>query len=246
MVSRVTRAEVLRELVANGGSYGPERLCQLATELDLPTSDVLVIARRPVPEHLLPPDRDPSVMREFAYRVTHCNHTQLASLKDFVLSLAPGTARTDATPPEAAATPSASGRFADILDGLMRNRGFGMRQLPFTGLSLATIRGLLGGSHSPYMLQQLKAMAGPLGWRFEDLAVVADEPLGDFNDCSALCRHVGTVYIAAIPLTTPQLVCAANEADRLSRRVDHGIWRPAAEVVDCPDDRGPHPSSLTM
>ncbi|GAA2417331.1 hypothetical protein GCM10010191_29880 [Actinomadura vinacea] len=122
------------------------------------------------------------------------------------------------------------GGFAGILDGLMRNRGFGMREMPFAGLSRGTIHGMPKGRYQT--LQQLNAMAGPLGWRFEDLAAVAGEPLGTFNDCSALCRHVGKVYVAAIPLTSEQLVQAVVEADRLSGRIDEGSWQPVAMKID--------------
>jgi hypothetical protein len=110
--------------------------------------------------------------------------------------------------------------------------------MPFTGLSKSTINGML--KEGRRNLQQLKAMAGPLGWRFEDLAAVAGEPLGTFNDCSVLCRHAGRVYVAAIPLTADQLKRAAVEADRLSGRIDHGAWQPVVMEADpCPDEMMP-------
>ncbi|MFJ8104819.1 hypothetical protein [Streptomyces sp. NPDC096132] len=233
------RAEVLRELVAQGRSHSPERIHELAADLGLLAADLFVIAGRPVPAHLLPPARDAEVLREFTYRVTFCGHAQLASLQEFVLSQAsagPGPA--PEVPHDARSAPSGTDRFADILDGFLRNRGLGIRELPFAGLSVSTIRGMLGGRF--HNLQQLKAMAGPLGWTLEDLAAVAGEPLGGFGDCSTLCHHVGRVYLAAIPLTTAQLVRAAAEADRLSGREDRGAWRPAAQQVDdCPDGGGP-------
>ena len=119
----------------------------------------------------------------------------------------------------------------------MRNRGLGIHEMPFTGLSMSTIHGMrYRGLQKVY---QLKAMAGPLGWTLPDLAAVAGEPLGPFDDCSTLCHHFGRVYMAAIPLTTPQLIQAAVEADRLSRRTDHGAWQPwNAETDACPDGVG--------
>jgi hypothetical protein len=64
-------------------------------------------------------------------------------------------------------------------------------------------------------------------------------PLGLYNDCSTVCHHVGRAYMAAIPLTTSQVVQAAEEADRLSGRPDHGAWQPwNAETDACPDGVG--------
>ncbi|MEU5993849.1 hypothetical protein ABZ806_33170 [Spirillospora sp. NPDC047418] len=233
----MTRAEVLRDLVARGRQFDAARLHALAEELSLPASDIFVIAGHSVPAHLLPPDRDRKVMREFAYRVTYCDHAQLASLKDFVSSLASTSPAPAAEIPEdAEAAPPGMSGFPRIFNGLLHNRGFGVSELPFAGLSQSTINGMLSGRW--YSLQQLKAMAGPLGWNFEDLAAVAGEPLGAFNVGSVLCRHVGRVYVAAIPLTTAQLRLAAVEADRLSGREDRGAWQPWVENL-CPDGSSP-------
>jgi len=51
------------------------------------------------------------------------------------------------------------------------------------------------------------------------------------------CHHLGRVYVAAIPLTTTQLIEAAKQADRLSARPDQGVWRPVAQgfAKECPD-----------
>lgn len=227
---------MLRALVAKGREYDSARLHELGTALGLPASDLFVVAGRSVPAHLLPPARDSEIVRDFTYRVTFCDHAQLAFLEGFVsvLASAGSASATDMAHDLEAAPPAMEG-FSAVLDGLMRNRGLGIREMPFTGLSVSTINGMLSGRwHS---LQQLKAMAGPLGWRFEDLAAVAGEPLGTFDDCSALCRHAGRVYVAAIPLSTVQLMQAAAEADRLSGRNNQGAWRPVATPPDpCPDE----------
>jgi hypothetical protein len=235
----MTRAEVLRDLTATGREHDPARLRRLAAELGLPASDMFVVAGRPVPAHLLPPARDHQIMREFAYRVTFCDHAQLASLEAFVSALSsPGPTPTSDVPHDVTAAPPGTDGFASVLAGLMRNRGFGLHEMPFTGLAKSTINGMLKGRW--HNLTQLKAMAGPLGWRVEDLAAVAGEPLGAFNDCSILCRHTGRVYIAAIPLTTDQLKRAAVEADRLSGRTAHGAWQPVVMEADpCPDETVP-------
>lgn len=224
---RVERADVLRDLVTNGKDHDPARLDELGTKLGMLVSDVLVVAGYPVPVHLLPPPRDREIMRAFAYCVTFCDHAQLASLKSFVFSLpSAGPVPLLPVPQKMEAARPGEDRFPDILGGLMHNRGFEVREMPFTGLSLATIYGMLNGRH--HRLQSLNAMAGPLGWTLEDLAAVADEPLGQFGDCSTLCGHVGQVYMAAIRLTTEQLVQAGKEADRLSGRTDQGSWRPVS------------------
>lgn len=120
----------------------------------------------------------------------------------------------------------------------MLNRGLGARNMPFTGLSRSTSHGMVKGRW--YSAQQLKAMAGPLGWTFEDLIAVAGQPLGNWTVSGILCRHVGKVYVAAIPLTSGQLFQAAVEADRLSGREDHGAWRPGNFEPDpCLNDGAP-------
>ncbi len=66
---------------------------------------------------------------------------------------------------------------------------------------------------------------------------MAGEPRGDGGVAGTLCRHVGQVYVAAIPLTSEQLLQAAIEADRLSSREHHGAWKPFNFQPDpCPDD----------
>ena len=234
----MTRAVVLRDLMANGTGFGPERLRATAVELGLPLADVLVVAGQPVPAELLPPERDPEILRAFTYRVTYCDHRQLAVLEEFVRSLAAespaaGVARDAAPGPD---------RFADIFNGLLRNRGLGRRELPFAGLSMSTIVGLQQGRW--HNLKQLAAMAGPLGWQLADLAVLAGEPDPADNGRFLLCHHYGRVYLAAVPLTSDQLVQALWEADRLSGRVDHGAWQPVVTTrVDCPDEAGAVPGS---
>ncbi|MER7365130.1 hypothetical protein [Nonomuraea wenchangensis] len=230
----MTRAEMLSNLVVEGRRYDLAKLRELAAELDLPLADVLVVAEHPVPACLLPPPRDGRALCEFAYRVTHCDHAQLASLEASVSRLVSADSSSGRGVSDAgAATASDRDGFAGVLDGLLRNRGFGVMELPFAGLSRSTINGMLNGRW--HTLQQLKAMAGPLGWRYEDLAAVAGEPLGAFNDCSMLCHHVGRVYVAAIPLTTAQLIEACAEADRVSGREDQGAWRPWGRPL-CPGE----------
>ena len=64
-----------------------------------------------------------------------------------------------------------------VLDGLMVNRGFGLKELPFMGLSRSTICGaLIADERDEHRWPRLDKMAGTLGWRFEDLLAVADEP----------------------------------------------------------------------
>ena len=82
----MTRAEVLRDLLDHGRDYDMPRLEESAVELGLPMADVLVVGGQPVPGHLLPPDRDNDVVREFVYRVTYCNHPQLAALRELARS----------------------------------------------------------------------------------------------------------------------------------------------------------------
>ncbi|MGC4808788.1 hypothetical protein [Micromonospora sp. DT233] len=226
----MTRARILRDLLASGRECDVRRLEEHAVELHLPVADVLVVAGHPVPGHLLPPERDSNVMRGFAYRVTYCNHPQLAALGEFLLAL-PREGTTQEPAP--ARDPAAPDPFPAVLQGLMRNRGFGVREFPFVGLSVSTIRGMLGGRN--HRLSQLQAVAGPLGWRVADLAVLADEPLRPLDYGPMFCRHVGAVFLAAVACTTEQLVRAAREADRLSAREDHGAWQPVSEGIhDCP------------
>ncbi|MEV0398279.1 hypothetical protein [Polymorphospora rubra] len=227
----MTRSKVLRNLLNNGRDYDTPRLEEIAAKLGLPVADVLVVGGHPVPGYLLPPDRDRDVLRAFTYRVTFCNHLQLGALREFLLALpnegmAPG--------PRSARDPADPDPFPAVLDGLMRNRGFGVREFPFVGLSMSTIRGMLGGAW--HRLSQLQAVAGPLGWSTADLAALAGEPLQPLDYGPMFCHHVGAVFLAAVPCTTEQLVRAAREADRLSARKDHGAWQPVSEGIDdCPD-----------
>lgn len=79
---------------------------------------------------------------------------------------------------------------------------------PFAGLSMATIRSsmLTHDRRSEHRWFQLNHIAGPLGWRIE------------------------------------QLIEAAKQADRLSRRPDQGAWRPvsAGSAKQCPDMARPN------
>ena len=234
----MTRAEVLRDLVADGHGYGHDRIRELSDELGLLVADLLVIAGQPVPASLLPPARDPEVFDEFTYRVTFCNHAQLAALESFALSLSPARRTASPAPRDPVSAPPGADRFPGIFTGLMRNRGLGIWNMPFTGLSRSTIHGMATGRW--YSADQLKAMAGPLGWTFEDLVAVAGQPLGNWTAAGTLCRHVGKVYATAILLTSGQLFQAALEADRLSRRKDHGAWKPWNPRPDpCPNDDSP-------
>ncbi|MEU3455179.1 hypothetical protein ABZ671_16530 [Micromonospora sp. NPDC006766] len=190
----MTRTEVLRDLLDNGRGYDTPQLEAIAAELGLPVADVLVLAGHPVPGHLLPPDRDREVMRAFVYRVTYCNHPQLAALREFLLAMPDeGTA----PEPRPARDPADPDPFPAVLHGLMRNRGFGWREFPFVGLSMSTIRGMLGGAW--HHLSQLQAVAGPLGWSKEDLAALAGEPLRPLDHGPMFCHHVSAVLLAAVP-----------------------------------------------
>ncbi|MEV4542953.1 hypothetical protein [Micromonospora echinaurantiaca] len=227
----MTRTDVLRDLLDNGRDCDPPRLEAIAAELGLPVADVLVVAGHPVPGRLLPPDRDKNVMRAFAYRVTHCKHPQLATLREFLLPMPDEGA---APEPRPARDPADPDPFPAVLHGLMGNRGFGVREFPFVGLSMSTIRGMLGGAW--HRLSQLQAVAGPLGWSTKDLATLAGEPLRPLEHGPMFCHHVGAVFLAAVRRTTEQLVRAAREADRLSARENHGAWQPVSEGIDdCPD-----------
>lgn len=227
----MTRTVALRDLLDNGRDCNTPRLEAIAAELGLPVADVFVVAGHPVPGDLLPPDRDKTVMRAFAYRVTYCNHPQLAALREFLLAMPDEGAALQPRPARDLADPDP---FPAVLHGLMRNRGFGVREFPFVGLSISTIRGMLGGAW--HRLSQLQAVAGPLGWSTEDLATLAGEPLRPLEYGPMFCHHVGAVFLAAVPRTTEQLVRAAREADRLSAREDHGAWQPVSVgTYDCPD-----------
>jgi hypothetical protein len=227
----VTRTGLLLDLLDNGQHYGLSRIEEHAAELNLPLADVLVVAGHSVPGHLLPPARDRNLLRDFAYRVTYCSHPQLAELRDFLDALpAVGTQ----PEPRPARDPVDPDPFPAVLRGLMDNRGLGLREFPFVGLSRSTVRGMLGGAW--HRLPQLQAVAGPLGWRVADLAVLARERLQPLDHGPILCHHVGAVFLAAVPCTTEQLVHAAREADRLSVREDHGAWQPVSYGVEqCPD-----------
>lgn len=238
------RGEILRDLVEHGTGTGPERCAEIASELGLLTSDALAIAGHPVPAQLLPPQRDARVMKEFAYRASHCNHTQMAALIDYIRALpaTPADQPTPAGPERKVYAQPDAGPFAAVLDGLMRNRGFGPKELPFMGLSLSTIYGsmLTYDRRDEHRWFQLSNMAGPLGWRFEDLTAVAHEPPSDRPRYAMHCHHLGQVYIAAIHHTTEQLIEIAKQADRLSQRPDQGAWRPVANgfAKECPDLTG--------
>ncbi|RSM84893.1 hypothetical protein DMH04_18675 [Kibdelosporangium aridum] len=209
----MTRAEVLQDLLANGTEHSSGTLRRSAAELDLPLADLLVIAGHPVPAHLRPPERDPEAVYAFINRGTYFSHSQLASLKDFVVSLAEERPAVEAV--ESAALirkPSGSG---EIVTGFIQNRGFPVDRLHYvTALAKSTIRRLLHGS--PIGPRALRVVAFLLGWRFADLAVVAGvEPEPGEVVRGLPCHHLGQVFIAAIPLTTEQLWQAVAEADRI-------------------------------
>jgi len=145
-VIAVARSEILWDLLTNGRRYDTSQLEQHAVRLGLPMADVLVVAGHQVPGRLLPPDREQNALRALAYRVTYCNHGQLAALHEF-LSALPALGTPPA--PRPARDPADVDPFPAVLQGLMDNRGFGLRELPFVGLSMSTVRGMLhGASHS--------------------------------------------------------------------------------------------------
>lgn len=232
------RDTILRSLAASGTDTAPRRLTELAAELDIPAADLLVVAGHPMPADLLPPVRDANAMRRFAYLATFCDHSQLGALDDFIRSLPRTTAQDLSGPPRWPSPHPPQTPFATVLGGLMHNRGFSIRELPFMGLSLSTIHGMLRHANpSPHRQQQLRSMAGVLGWSLRDIFAIADEPYSaDFRP-RMHCRHLGRVFMTAVPLTTAQLVEAATEADRLSARKDHGAWQPISEgfATECPD-----------
>ncbi|WP_327267102.1 hypothetical protein OG444_39925 (plasmid) [Streptomyces sp. NBC_01232] len=232
------RATILSSLAASGTETTPQRLTELAAVLDIPAADLLVVAGQPVPAKLLPPERDAGVMRQFAYRVSYCDHSQLAALEAFVRSLPRVAASEPFMQPTGPGRRPAETRFAAVLGALIRNRGFGIRELPFIGLSLSTLHGMVWRwDPSPHRQQQLSAIAGPLGWTLPDLFAVADEPYSEELRPMLHCRHLGRVFAVAVPLTTAQLIETAEEADRLSVRADHGVWQPVSQgfAEECPD-----------
>lgn len=241
---RVERAALLRRLAARGADADPARCAELAAKFGMLVPDLLVVAGHPVVGDLLPPERDARVMKEFAYRATFCDHAQMAALVDFI-RLPPSAPPDPALPPAAPSKvywrPEAS-YLATVLYGLIRNRGFGPRELPFMGLSQSTIFGLLSGRTTAHEHRwfQLSAMAGPLGWKFEDLLAVAGEPFSERGRYVMHCHHLGQVFVAAAGLTTGQLMEAAKQADRLSGRVNQGAWRPFSHgcAMACPDLTG--------
>ncbi|MHA6762662.1 hypothetical protein [Streptacidiphilus sp. PAMC 29251] len=234
------RADILRDLTAKGADTAPQHLADLSERLGILTSDLLVVAGQPVPAELLPPERDARVLKELAYRASYCDHAQLAALESFVEALPRGGQ--DTSPPSAAsrvplARPDA-GPFAAVLAGLLRNRGFGPRELPFLGLALSTIYGALTFDRpDEHRWFRLSRLAGPLGWRLPDLLAVADEPFSERPGVAIHCHHLGRIFMAAVPLATEQLIEAVRAADRLDVRQDQGVWRPVAPgfAEECPD-----------
>src|ERR1700739_3278444 len=106
-----------------------------------------MVAGHPVPGDLRPSERDARVVKEFAYRASFCDHAQMAALVDFIrlpLSAASHPSLPTAAPRKVCWRPEAS-YLATVLDGLIRNRGFSPWELPFMGLSLSTVFGVLSG-----------------------------------------------------------------------------------------------------
>ncbi|MGW4690733.1 hypothetical protein ACWEPM_38480 [Streptomyces sp. NPDC004244] len=234
----MNRAILLRSLAARRTDATPQQLTELAAELNIPAADLLVVAGHPVPAELLPPERDTTVMRRFAHRVSHCDHLQLAALEAFIRALPRATAPEPFVQPGWPGRRPAETRFAAVLGALILNRGFSIRDLPFLGLSLSTLHGMVWRwDQSPHRRQQLSAVAGPLGWSLPDLFAVADEPYPEGLRPMVHCRHLGRVFAAAVPLTTAQLNETAEEAYRLSAREDHGAWQPVSQgfATECPD-----------
>ncbi|MFF2011259.1 hypothetical protein ACFVWY_19605 [Streptomyces sp. NPDC058195] len=232
------RTTTLRRLVANGTGTAPQRLTGLATGLGIPAADLLVIAGHPVPTELLPPGRDAEALRRFAYSAGHCDHARLAELRAFVSSLPrPAVVEPFVRPTWPGHRPAAT-RVAAVLRDLLRNRGFGLRELPFLGLSRSTLLAMVRRCDpGPYRARQLSALAGPLGWRLPDLFAVADEPYPPGLRPMVHCHHLGRVFEAAVPLSTARLIEATAEADRLSAREEHGVWQPVSQgfAGECPD-----------
>ncbi|MEV6581886.1 hypothetical protein AB0M92_27400 [Streptomyces sp. NPDC051582] len=232
------RTDILGKLVTNGTVTTPEALTELASEFDIPAADLLVIAGHPVPADLLPPERNGGLAKEFAHRVSHCDHAQLAELERFVRSRPRLKAsRPFVQPTSPYVTPAESGLGA-VLNGLIRNRGFGVRELPFVALSRSTLHRMVEDwGPSPHRRHQVCAMAGVLGWRLSDLFAVFGEPYSPDFRPTVLCRHAGRVFEAAVPLSEAQVAECAREAERLSARVSRGAWRPVSQgfVEECPD-----------
>ncbi|MER7001309.1 hypothetical protein [Streptomyces sp. NPDC000410] len=102
-------------------------------------------------------------MRQFADRVSHCDHAQLAALEGFVRSLPRVASPGPFVQPAWPGRRPAETRLAAVLGALISNRGFGICELPFRGLSLSTLHGMMWRWHpSPHRRQQLSAVAGPL------------------------------------------------------------------------------------
>ncbi|MFF0296010.1 hypothetical protein ACFYST_20765 [Kitasatospora sp. NPDC004614] len=229
------RATILSSLAASGTDTSQQRLTELAAELGLPLADLYAVAGHPVPPELLPPQRDAKVLYQFSYRVSHCDHAQLVALEAFVRSL-PRIAATE--PPVRPEPFPAETGFAATLGAMIHNRGFGLRELPFMGLSRSTLHSMVESwEPGPHHRYQLRAIAGPLGWTLPDLFAVADEPYSEEFRPVMHCHHLGRVFTAAVHLTTAQLIETATEADRLSARQDEGVWQPVSDgfATECPD-----------
>src|SRR6266540_964197 len=228
----MTRTDVLRDLLDHGRDYDMPRLEQLAAALGLPVADVLVVAGHPVQGRLLPPDRDGDVVRAFAYRVTFCNHPQLAALREFLRALPDVGAAPESRPARDLADRDP---FPAILQGLMDNRGFGVYMSSrSSGCRGAPSWACCAGSGTGWC----SYTRWPGRWD----GVWRTWPPSRARNCTSqchfpmLCHHVGAVFVAAVPRTTEQLVHTAREADRLSAREDHGAWQPFSEGIDdCPD-----------
>ncbi|MFE2878249.1 hypothetical protein ACFXG6_17875 [Streptomyces roseus] len=132
----------------------------------------------------------------------------------------------------------AESRLGAVLNGLIRNRGFGVGELPFVALSRSTLHHMVADwGPSPHRRHQLCAMSGVLGWRLPDLFAVFGEPYAPEFRPPVLCRHVGRVFEAAVPLSEAQVAQCAREAERLSARVSPDAWQPVSQgfVEQCPD-----------
>ncbi len=232
------RAIILSSLAASGTDFNLQRLTELAAELGIPAADLLVVAGHPVPAELLPPKRDARVVRQFAYHVSYCDHLRLAALEAFVRSLPRVATPEPLVKPAWPGRRPAETRFAAVLGALIRNRGFGIGELPFMGLSHSTLHSMVWRwDPSPHRRQQLSAVAGPLGWTLPDLFAVADEPYSEELRPMLHCHHLGRVFAAAVPLTIAQLIESSEKADQLSVREDYGVWQPVSQgfAEECPD-----------